>query len=140
MFIVACLIFVVLACISVTHIYWAFGGAWPAPKRELLSRAVAGVDSDRMPPAMITLIVAGMIFAVGCLPLVWVGTITVPISQGIIQVLMWIAVAVFGIRGIATYMFYNRLYNVVEPFKRLNRIYFSPLCLLIAAGFVYLLA
>ena len=136
---IAYAIFFILSVVAIVHLYWARGGAWPAPERRLLARTVVGVDTEKMPGAALTIIVAGLIFAAGCLPLVWIGALSFPVGETLARILMWALFAVFALRGLSTYTFYSRLYNVVEPFARLNRVYFSPLCLLLAAGYLALL-
>lgn len=47
----------------------------------------------------------------------------------------WGAASVFALRGIAGYIPAAMAYAKDTPFHRLNRLYYSPLCLIIAAGF-----
>lgn len=135
---IALFVFGILASVAALHVIWAFGKSWPTQDRKALARTVIGVQSEQMPPAGVTLVVAGLIFAVGCLPWVWLSVLPFPISRTLAEVFMWAAVAVFALRGAATYTFYAKIHEPIEPFARLNRRYFSPLCLALAAGFLVL--
>ena len=72
---IALFVFGILASVAALHVIWAFGKSWPTQDRKALARTVIGVQSEQMPPAGVTLVVAGLIFAVGCLPWVWLGVL-----------------------------------------------------------------
>ena len=95
---IALFVFGILASVAALHVIWAFGKSWPTQDRKALARTVIGVQSEQMPPAGVTLVVAGLIFAVGCLPWVWLGVLPFPISRTLAEVFMWAAVAVFALQ------------------------------------------
>lgn len=130
-------IFAVLAAVSTLHIGWAFGMAWPAKTRAGLSAMVVGTpEGSPMPPVWLTLAVAAGILALGVAALWGAGVVTGlaayrPWAMGAIA-------AVFALRGAATYLPIGPLQASVQPFRRLDRRYFAPLCLLLAAGYLAL--
>ena len=95
---IALFVFGILASVAALHVIWAFGKSWPTQDRKALARTVIGVQSEQMPPAGVTLVVAGLIFAVGCLPWVWLSVLPFPISRTLAEVFMWAAVAVFALQ------------------------------------------
>ncbi len=132
-------IFVVLAAVSALHIGWAFGMAWPAKTRTDLPAMVVGIpEGSPMPPAWLTLAVAIAILALGAAAL-WGAGVVFAAAFGAYRPWAMLAIAaVFALRGVATYLPFGPLQASVQPFRRLDRRYFAPLCLLLAAGYVAL--
>ncbi len=127
-----------LGLIALLHLYWAFGGNWPAPDRARLPSMVVGQKGlTHMPPVAITLIVASLIFLAAMVPLLWVfGLGPQPLWQGGLAALG----LVFLLRGAVGLTPWFQKFLGEEPFATLNRRYYSPLCLLFAVGFGLLLA
>ncbi len=130
-------IFAVLASVSALHIGWAFGMAWPAKTRAELSIMVVGTpESSPMPPVWLTLAVAAAILALGVAALWGAGLVA-----GLAAYRPWAMLAiaaVFALRGVVTYLPFGPLQASVQPFRRLDRRYFAPLCLLLAVGYLAL--
>ncbi|MFD0914993.1 DUF3995 domain-containing protein [Pseudahrensia aquimaris] len=135
----AIVIAVVLFVVSVIHFAWAFGSNWPADNEQELARMVVGTPSiTKMPPRALTGFIAFGILAAALVPLMWRGL--VPYPQSLPQTLLWLAMwtlaIVFIARGIAAYL--PIMADLEEPFASRNRRYFSPLILLIGAGYLAL--
>jgi len=126
--------------IAAMHFYWAFGGFWPGKDEVSLVRTVFGGNRiSKMPPMALTLVVAVAIFAASLWPLMWRSIVPYTLPQGLVWIGMVVLAMVFLGRGIVGYLpiFTNKLSE--QPFARLNKLYFSPLCLIVGAGFVALL-
>ena len=123
-----------LGLIALLHLYWAFGGNWPATERKRLPAMVVGQKGlTQMPPAWITLTVAILIFLAAMMPLLWVFRLGPhPLWQAALGL-------VFLLRGaIGLTPWFGKLL-CEEPFATLNQRYYSPLCLLFSVGFGLLL-
>jgi membrane-bound metal-dependent hydrolase YbcI (DUF457 family) len=120
-----------LAAIAVLHLSWVFGSDWPAPKGQLAVYVTPGV---RRPGRLITVLVA---VAIGLAALI-VLTYRMRLPAGPWSLLAaagyFIILLVFLLRGMAGY--FPALWRRSEgrPFHRFNRIYYSPLCLVMAGG------
>lgn len=130
-------VFTVLATIALFHIYWAFGGLWPAKGEASLVKMVIGTKSNHMPGRNITLIVSLLIFIAGCIPLIWIEFLPVPIPRFIVGIALGIVAFIFLLRGLISYTPIVTKTYTIEPFSYLNRLYYSPLCLVI--GVIYLI-
>ena len=84
-----------------------------------------------MPPQGVTLVVAFMIFVAALVPLVWTRVLPVALPHPLQLLALWGLILVFLGRGLVTYMPLGDRYSVVEPFRTLNRKYYSPLCVLL---------
>lgn len=123
-----------LIAISALHLAWAAGATWPAEDETALALRVAGFRGVRsMPPrgasvavAMALAIAAHIVFAAaGLMPGIAADALYRP-------ALMALALVFTG-RGLAPYTPQWRALTPEQPFARLDRRYYGPLCLLIAA-------
>jgi len=130
---VSCILFV----IALVHAYWAFGGSWPASERAELPRTVVGTEDSGMPPQGITLVVACLIAVAACVPLIWVRLLPSPVPSSLVALALWGLVLIFLSRGLITYTGFAARYSTVEPFVGLNRRYYSPLCLILGIGLMF---
>ncbi len=130
----AVFVFFILFVISLIHIYWSFGGLWPARDGLSLSRMVIGVERATPPHGFVTLVVAGIIFFAGYLPMAWVEVFPLPVSQTVLYIMMVLNGLVFLLRGLVTYTPLMKKYSIVEPFTSLNKKYYSPLCLFVGVS------
>ena len=121
----------VLMAIAAVHVYWAVGGVWPATVRAELPQTVVGTKDTKMPPRGVTLAVAFMIFVAALVPLVTTGLLPVTLPCALQMLALWGLILVFLVRGLVTYTPLGDRYSVVEPFRTLNRKYYSPLCVLL---------
>lgn len=127
--------FLVLAAIALLHVYWGFGGVWPAHSEADLVRTVIGTQADRMPEPGITFIVAALIFIAGSFALL----------RGVLNrdSFIFIRVPLFGLfliflaRGLVSYI-PGVFPPPAQPFGELNTAFYSPLILALALGFGYL--
>ncbi|WP_163602926.1 DUF3995 domain-containing protein, partial [Klebsiella pneumoniae] len=64
----AWLVFIVLTIVAALHLYWGFGGLWPARDQLSLARTVVGSKGiSAMPSRGVTVVVAALIFTAGVL-------------------------------------------------------------------------
>lgn len=135
--IIAWALFVCLSAIAALHLLWATGSTWPLRDEREFARTLIGVDAERgLPGPALTALVAALIAAAGLCAL-WVAQLLAPPLPG-----AWrdasprVLTAVFLLRGLSTYAL-PKLPRT-EPFRRLDRAYFAPLCLLLGGGFLWL--
>ena len=127
----------VLALLSGLHVYWALGGRWG------WGAAIPQVDGRPAftPSRLATLVVALGLAAAALLPLVRAGALPFPVPPRLSQ---WSAVflaVLFFIRAVGDFRlvgFFKRVRGT--PFAIWDTRLFSPLCLLLAAGFARVVA
>lgn len=128
--------FVTLGLIAGVHVYWGFGGLWPASNETDLVRTVVGIShSPTMPASSATFAVAGLIFAAACFGLGrgvfgFDSLIFSRIPLGVIALIMLA-------RGVFAYL-PGPFSRASEPFATLNATYFSPLILILAVVYAWL--
>jgi hypothetical protein len=136
----AVLLWIVLAAIATLHAAWGLGSHWPCESEERLVKAAGGTPGVRKmhPPAScftVAALLAGVsawpLFAVRLLPEAWPRWLTLLAGAGI--------AAVFVARGLAGYTSWWRARFSEQPFARLDRLAYSPLCLLLGAGYLTIL-
>ncbi len=133
--IIAWLLFIVLSLVAALHFLWASGSTWPVKDPKDFARTVAGVDSDKgIPGVGLTALVALLILAAAVLPLWTTHFIALPLPEWCRPTSMWVLFSVFFLRGASTWALPNL--PRAEPFRTLDRLYFAPLCLLLAAGYL----
>lgn len=134
---IAYAIFLILTGVALVHLYWAFGGSWPGHDETSLARAVVGTKGlDQMPSRPLTMLVACLIFVAGSTPFLKTGLVATPLPAWLVTVCILGLAAIFTLRGALTYTPIARKMNFEEPFQHLNKIYYSPLCLLLGMGFI----
>ena len=133
---VAALVFVPLLAIAIANLLWSLGLSWPIRDRVLLARTVVGrPGTTRMPPKLASFAVAAGALAAGVIAL----SLADESAGGPgLTVLGAVVGALFIARGVAGYMAGWRAYFPEEPFATLDRRNYSPLSLLIGAGFLLL--
>jgi hypothetical protein len=124
-----------LAAIGLLHLAWAFGLRWPGrDEAGLVAKVIGRTRGGRMPSRPLTVMVAGAILA-GAAIVVLIGQPGLPPSLAILVVAAYAALdLVFMLRGLSGYVPPIWRHTEGTPFHRLNQLYYSPLCLLIAAG------
>ena len=127
----------VLAAISLLHFAWAAGIYWPGKDPVSLADKVLGARPGAgMPPTWLTALVAIAILG-GALTVLmfsveaWDGPWRPAVAVAYIAM-----TCVFLARCVAGYVPALWRRTRATSFYRLNRLYYSPLCLLIAAGLV----
>ena len=129
----------VLVVLAALHAWWGLGGRWPGRDESSLVELVVGrTRAMRMPGFLPSLFVAFALLAAAGLVAIQGKVISAsldPPAQWLAQAGFWTACAVFALRGIAGFIPPIFAYARGTPFARLNRLFYSPLCLLIAGGF-----
>ena len=145
--IIALMLCFTLSCVAAVHVYWAFGGLWPAQDEAALARTVVGVkDLRKMPGRGVTLVVSILIAVAGILPLYVTGllvppmTIPLPASllKGALPALLGELALIFLARGTLSYVGYFQKREAEEPFLTLDKRYYAPLCLALGSGYAFL--
>jgi hypothetical protein len=130
----------VLAVIAGLHAYWGRGGLWPAATEdELIATVIGNAGAKRMPSPGLCLLVALAIAVTAIWPLLLIGTSGTAALRPLLQLGGFAIMAVFLLRGVAGSLPAWRQLHPREPFASYDRRYYSPLCLLIAAGYAVLL-
>jgi hypothetical protein len=133
------IVIAVLMVLAVLHAWWGLGGRWPGhDERSLVELVVGRTRSMRMPSPARCMGVASALSAAAGLVALQGKVISVDLGmlgERLVQAGFWIACAVFALRGLAGFIPPIFAYASGTPFATLNRRYYSPLCLLIAAGF-----
>ncbi len=137
---VAIVLALVLAAIAGLHAYWGRGGLWPAASEdELIATVIGNASARRMPSPGLCLLVA-LVIAVTA---IWPPLLAQGSSAGALRPVILLGgfaiMAVFLLRGVAGFLPAWRRLHPREPFASYDRRYYSPLCLLIAAGYAVLL-
>lgn len=129
----------VLYLIASIHAYWGLGGVWPGTDQASCARAVVGARGiDTMPTPFASFAVTACLVLATLWPLALVGIFATPFPKaGLAASALMVAVVFLG-RGIAGFTPAWRRLTPEMPFARLDRQYYSPLCLLIGTGFVIL--
>lgn len=130
----------VLTVIAGLHAYWGRGGLWPAAsEQELIATVIGDARAKRMPSPALCLLVALAIAATAIWPLLLIRTPGSAALRPLLQLGGFAIMAVFLLRGVAGFLPAWRRLHPREPFASYDRRYYSPLCLLIAAGYAVLL-
>lgn len=129
-----------LGVIAGLHAYWGRGGLWPAASEdELIATVIGNARAKRMPSPGLCLRVALAIAVTAVWPLLLVQISGTAILRPLLRLGGLAIMAVFLLRGLAGYLPAWRRLHSREPFASYDRRYYSPLCLLIAAGYAVLL-
>ncbi len=139
MTIVALSIFITLSAVALLHAAWAFGVLWPARDEQTLINTVIGAPGmSKMPGAGLTLAVAAGIASAGVFALWGARLVALPLPDWMQPAGLLGLAIIFGLRGFSTYLALGPLGARTQPFARLDRQFYAPLCLLIGAGFAAL--
>ncbi len=125
----------VLVLLALAHAWWAVGGIWPATSETALAHGVIGDGRTRMPPPWQCWAVTVALLAVAAWP--WL-ILALPSSR-IVLIGGVIIGAVFFLRGLAAFSSRWRRRFTAQPFATRDIYLYSPLCLLLAGGFLLLL-
>jgi hypothetical protein len=129
--IVAVFLTIALLLLAALHISWAIGFWIPIRDEATLARTVVGAKGvSRMPGAIACAMVAVALAFAASLP--W--TPAFPFQP----LFMVGAAVVFLLRGMAAYLPSWRKLTPEQPFARLDRQVYGPLCLAIGAGYLFL--
>ena len=126
---------VIMSVIASVHVYWAFGGIWPAKTRVQLADTVIG--HQEMPGFLPTIVVAILMFGLaGFGPLlVWGGFAF--LESPIANWMAWAISAVFFLRALSTVAM-PWFIEASEPFRSLDKRFYAPLCVVLGIGYACL--
>jgi hypothetical protein len=128
--------FVTLGLIAGVHVYWGFGGLWPATSEAELVRTVVGISqAPTMPPSSSTFLVAALIFAAAAFGLAR-GVLGLD-SLLFVRIPVGVIALVMLARGVYAYL-PGPFARATEPFATLNATIFSPLILILALTYAWL--
>jgi hypothetical protein len=133
--IVASIVFVILLAVALAHLLWALGSRWPIRDPELLAKTVIGRPGVTRVPRFASLVVAVLVFAAGIVAL---SLADHDAGASWLTVLGVVLAAIFLGRGALGYTAGWRARFSVEPFVTNDRRVYSPLCLIVGAGFLIL--
>lgn len=124
------LVAISLLMIAILHIYWGHGGLWPGVDNQDLINKVYG--QGRQFPSRIACYVVALGLFLGS------AILLMSSENKMLQILKTLYAIAFFARGILGYApILNADFNPL--FVRYNRRLYSPLCLVLGAGFVYTL-
>jgi hypothetical protein len=136
MMVLAAVLALVLLTIAALHAYWGLGGVWPGVDAASCARTVVGfAGTTSMPGLGPSFAVAAALCFCAIVALVLGGIIASPFPLFILGPAALAITLVFLGRGIAGYTPPWRRLTPLQPFARLDRLFYAPLCLLIGAGF-----
>ena len=126
----------IFVLIGALHLYWGFGGRWPGHNEDSLRLLVSGVKSGPMyglgPCAAVALALGA---AAGIVVARHSAIVTSPFAWVVIAGYV-VLILVFFLRGAAPYVSPVFEYARGTPFFGMNRLYYAPLCLGIAAALI----
>ena len=130
----------ILVLLAALHFYWGLGGRWPGHDDRSLVEFVVGRTRDMKAPGIwACLFVTSALLVSAFIVALHAGVVALALPEWMHllgQVGYWIAFAVFAARGVAGFIPSVFRYAERTPFARLNRLYYSPLCLAVAMGFI----
>lgn len=136
MTLISLILIVVLAALAALHAWWGVGGYWPGHDERSLVAMVVG-RTHSMPSPVSCILVASALFAAAGIVALQGHVISIDFGgpgEKLVQTGFWCVCAVFSLRGLAGFIPPVFAYAQGTPFARLNRLFYSPLCLLIGAG------
>ena len=127
----------VMGITGLVHLAWAFGSTFPYANEQALARAVVGRRGiTRMPSTAASALVALCLFGASLWALLLGRLVEAPVSDWLIAPGGLVLAAVFLLRGVIGILPTFEQALPEQPFLRLNRLFYSPLCLLIGMAFV----
>ncbi len=136
---VSVLLLVALLIVSLLHLAWAFGSHFPCTDEATLTRTVVGAKGlVRMPPRLASAFVAGATFCAALWPFAMSGSLLSTLPQWLVSSGAIVLTLVFLGRGAAGYSSWFQALSPEQPFARLDKTYYSPLCLALGCGFLTL--
>lgn len=126
-----------LLVIAVVHALWGAKIWWPITDETALARTVVGQTGiEKMPSGLSCFLVAGALGVGALAPWAALNFLPLPEQAGVFgRYLAAAFAAVFLLRGLAGYSGPFSRHFSEEPFRSLDRRFYSPLCLAFGAGF-----
>jgi hypothetical protein len=136
--VIVTLLAAIVFTLSAMHLTWAFGNTWPAKNERELARTVAGFRGiESMPPRGASAAVAVGLGLAGALVLLLADAHAKSATTSAAIAGLAVAILFLG-RGIIGFTPSWRRRTPEEPFATLDRHYYSPMCLLVGAGYLAL--
>ena len=130
----AAVLCLILLAIAVLHLAWGLGLPWPgADETERVATVIGLRGHTRMPGFLPSLAVAVAL----CVVVAMIGWNAVTASP-LPRTGLLVAAAVFLTRGVAPWLHGWRRLTPQQPFARLDRLFYGPLCLVIGVGLVFI--
>jgi len=141
MIVLASLLSAVLLLITALHVYWGIGGIWPGRDAASCAGAVVGFEGmDEMPSPLACFAVAACFLLTTLWPMAIISAFATPFPpEGLVLVALVIGLT-FLARGVLGFTPQWRRLTPREPFATLDVKFYSPLCLLLGCGFLFLAA
>lgn len=136
------LVSAILVVIAVFHLLWGLRIWVPVKGEAQLAKTVAGFeDIENMPKSRACFVVTLYLCFAALLTLISGGIVSSPdIGQPLIQLGTIVVALVFLMRGLFAYTQKWASMTPEQPFRKLDKLYYSPLCLFIGASIVCILA
>jgi hypothetical protein len=126
----------VFAAISAVHVLWALGIWWPVRDERALARSVAGFKGiDAMPARAASLAVAVATSGLAFLAFMLARIVVTDLPGWLVGAAGVAASAVLLARGAIGFTARWAAITPEQPFRHLDKRYFSPLCLLLGLAF-----
>ena len=131
---VAVLVATTLLVLALLHAYWGLGGTWPGTTPETLATQVYGdPPGTPPPPAVACYVVTGLLALAAWLVLTAASVLpTLGLSIRLVRLGAFSVASVLLLRGGLGYVLL-RPTSENPTFARLNRMIYSPLCLILGA-------
>lgn len=130
----------ILGLIAALHAVWGLGYSWPDKDSKSLARRVAGFKDIQSMPSPAACFAVAIFLALAALVILFAIGLFDPVFPKIILKLILAGLAAgFCMRGIFSFLPFWRRITPEQPFARLDRRYYGPLCLclsLMLAGIV----
>lgn len=133
--IIASIVFVILLTVALAHLLWAIGSRWPIKDPELLARTVIGRPGVTRVPRLASFVIAVLVLAAGIFAL---SLADHDAGDWWLTLIGLLLAGVFLGRGALGYTAGWRTRFSLEPFVTNDRRVYSPLCLIVGAGFLIL--
>ena len=120
----------ILGLIAALHAIWGLGYTWPDTDSQSLARRVAGFKGIQSMPSPAACFAVAAFLAVAALVILFAIGLFEPVFPKIILKLILAGLAAgFWMRGIFSFLPFWRRMTPEQPFARLDRHYYGPLCL-----------
>ena len=133
--IIASIVFVILLTVALAHLLWSIGSRWPIKDAELLARTVIGRPGVTRVPRLASFVIAVLVLAAGIFAL---SLADHDAGDWWLTLIGLLLAGVFLGRGALGYTAGWRTRFSLEPFVTNDRRVYSPLCLIVGAGFLIL--
>ncbi|PFK31188.1 hypothetical protein COI93_21075 [Bacillus cereus] len=122
-----------LVCISLLHVYWAFGGRWGI-KAAIPTKAG---EKSFIPGTGMTLLVALLLCVAALLLLLQANLIFSIIPRMIVHFGSWICMFVFGLRVVGEFNYFGIFKKKTSTyFAKMDSMLFIPLCAFLSFSFL----